>query len=89
MKEPHVLDGNAAAGDLARVFGSDITAAMGTCDGCHHRAAVAELTAYVDGPGVVLRCPGCTQVLLRIVTTPTTTWLQMPGLRSLEIAMEP
>jgi hypothetical protein len=34
----------------------------------------------------VLRCPGCTGVLLRVVRTPDRTWLDMTGLRSLSVA---
>jgi len=79
------LDGNAAAGAMARLFGTDITDAMGTCVHCHHRAAMAETRAYVDAPGMVLRCPGCDTVLMRWTVTPAATWLEMRGLQSIEI----
>ena len=81
------LDGNATAGAMARLFGTDITDAMGTCVRCHHRAAMAETRAYVDAPGVVLRCPGCDTILMRWTVTPGATWLEMSGLRSIEIAI--
>ena len=80
------VDGNAVAGELSQIFGGDVTGAMGTCDTCGHRDAVAAAHAYVDGPGVVLRCPGCHGVLMRWVTTPASTWLDMTGVRSLQIA---
>jgi len=80
------LDGNAAAGAMARLFGRDITDAMGTCIRCHHRGAIAETRAYLDAPGVVLRCPGCDTVLMRWTVTPAATWLEMTGLLSIEIA---
>ena len=86
---PRHLDGNAAAGEMAQLFGTDITNAMGTCRLCGHRAAVGQTAAYVDAPGVVLRCPECETVLMRWATGPTAVWLEMPGLRSLEIAVEP
>jgi hypothetical protein len=81
------VDGNATAGALAQVFGADVTDAMGTCNSCGHRAALAQARAYTAGPGVVLRCPGCESILIRWATTPTTTWLEMPGLSSLELAL--
>lgn len=93
MSEPGVvprhLDGNAAAGALAELFGTDITDAMGTCTACGNRAAMAETHAYVDGPGVVLRCHACDSVLMRWATSRRTTWLEMSGLRSIEITVAP
>ena len=79
------LDGNAPAGAMAAMFGSDLTDAMGTCSVCRHRAALGETKAYVDGPGVVLRCAQCENILMRWAITSDTTWLEMAGLRSLEI----
>ncbi len=86
---PRYVDGNAAAGILAQMFSTDITDAMGTCRLCGHRAAIGQVRAYVDAPGVVLRCSECDHILMRWTVTPTATWLEMPGLRSLEMAMVP
>ncbi|MGZ4589651.1 MAG: DUF6510 family protein [Actinomycetes bacterium] len=33
-----------------------------------------------------MRCRGCDGVLLRVVSTPGRTWLDMRGLRQLELA---
>lgn len=85
---PRHLDGNAAAGEMSQVFGIDMTAAMGTCRLCGHRASVGQVRAYVGGPGVVLRCSECEAILMRWATDRTAVWLEMPGLRSLEIAIE-
>lgn len=82
---PQHLDGSAAAGDLAEMFGADISGAMGTCSSCGQRGAIGQAHAYLDCPGAVLRCPHCDNVLIRWATTPVATWLEMPGLR-LEIA---
>jgi len=79
------LDGNATAGEMARLFGTDITDAMGTCAGCRRRAAIAESRAYVDAPGAVLRCPRCDTLLMRWTVTPVATWFEMSGLLSIEI----
>jgi hypothetical protein len=79
------LDGNAVAGAMTAMFGTDISDAMGTCRQCLHRAAMGETRAYVDGPGVVLRCGQCDNIVMRWATTSDTTWLEMAGLRSLEM----
>jgi hypothetical protein len=78
------LDGNAVAGQLGEVFALEITAATSRCAGCGATAAVAELAAYTDGPGAVLRCPGCEGVVLRLVRGPRRLWLDLRGARHLE-----
>ena len=42
-------------------------------------SVVAELTVYGPDPGLVARCPGCEDVLLRLVRTPDATWLDLRG----------
>jgi hypothetical protein len=83
---PTYLDGNAAAGALREVFAVDLTAAIGKCTGCGHTAVFAEAHVYVDAPGMVARCPGCDNVLLRVVSTPSDTYLDLRGLAYLRIA---
>jgi hypothetical protein len=58
------LDGNAIAGALASFYGTDMTAAEGTCRHCGLTGLIAELSVYVAGPGSVARCPACSTVLL-------------------------
>jgi hypothetical protein len=41
--------------------------------------AVGELMAFTGGPGIVLRCPSCGAVMLRIVRTPQHTYLDARG----------
>jgi hypothetical protein len=79
------LDGNAAAGALAEVFAVDITAATGRCAGCGRTDVFATATVYTDAPGLVARCPGCDHVLLRLVTTPAGTYLDLRGLTYLRL----
>lgn len=76
------LDGNAAAGPFAEVFGADVTTVIVTCAGCRASAPFAEQAAYVGSPGAVLRCPGCDHLLARVVETPTELWLEMSGCAS-------
>jgi Family of unknown function (DUF6510) len=83
---PSYLDGNAAAGVLTEVFCTDVTGSEGQCAGCDLVFVLAQAHAYMAGPGIVLRCPGCGAVLLRVAQTPGKTWLDMTGLRHLTVA---
>ena len=77
------LDGNAAGGILAEVFRADVTAAMCTCDHCGATGAVAAAEAYMAGPGLVLRCPHCDGVPLRVVRIRERLLLDTSGVRTL------
>lgn len=79
------LDGNAAAGVLAELFAVEVTAAVGTCDHCGALDQVGAVHAY-RGAGLVLRCRSCESVLMRIVEGNGRTWIDLRGLRSLEIS---
>jgi hypothetical protein len=79
------VDGNAVGGLLATVFAADVTASPGQCANCHTVSLVGTLRAYVRGPGVVLRCPACTEVVLRIVETPSAMFVDVSGMRLLRL----
>ena len=79
------VDGNAVGGLLASIFAADVTASPGQCANCHTVSLVGTMRAYVRGPGVVLRCPACAEVVLRIVQTPTATFVDVSGARSLRL----
>jgi hypothetical protein len=78
------LDGNAAAGLLSEVFGRDVTTAVGTCDGCGSAEAVGAIHVYVAA-GTVLRCPHCEAVVMKVVTDGERFWIDVRGLRSMEL----
>jgi ribosomal protein S27E len=80
------LDGNAIGGLLREVFALEMTAAESTCAGCGAVNALARVDVYVHAPGTVVRCPGCGGVLLRIVRGKGRIWIDMSGIRSLELA---
>jgi phage FluMu protein Com len=80
-----VVDGNALAGMLAELFGTDMTTMPGRCTHCGTVSLVAEFRAYVRGPGRVLRCPACAGVVLRIVETPDATYVDMRGASYLKL----
>jgi hypothetical protein len=63
------LDGNAAAGVLAEVFGGEMTDVMETCVHCGSAAPIGAARAYTGGPGTVLRCPHCEDILMSIAWT--------------------
>ena len=61
------LDGNAAAGELSKIFVMDVTAAEGQCAHCGAIKHFGEAHVYMKGPGIVARCAVCQEVLLRLV----------------------
>jgi Family of unknown function (DUF6510) len=79
-----ILDGNAVAGLLAEVFGTEMTTARGTCDGCGAVDQVGAVRVY-KAAGFVLRCPHCDAVLAKLVTDGSRAWIDLRGLRSLEL----
>ncbi|MDP9281647.1 MAG: DUF6510 family protein [Chloroflexota bacterium] len=78
--DDRTLDGNAVAGMLEQLFGADMTAADSQCAGCGREGQVGTLLAYTSAPGVVLRCPTCSTVMLRMVETPRGTLVEAKGL---------
>jgi Family of unknown function (DUF6510) len=79
------LDGNAVAGTLGDLFAFDITVAVSTCAICADARPVAELRAYLDAPGIVLRCASCGAAQLRLVRSGDRAWLDLRGIQVLEI----
>jgi hypothetical protein len=79
------LDGNAIGGVLGEIFGREMTVAVGVCGSCGATGLVAELHVYMRAPGIVARCPTCDSVLLKIVQSERRTWLDLRGIRSLQI----
>lgn len=82
------LDGNAAAGELSRIFAMDLTAAEGRCANCGARKRFAETHVYVQCPGVVARCPVCERVLLRMVNTGQRVFLDVRGMTFLSLDLD-
>ena len=80
-------DGNALAGPLSDVFATEVTTALARCGGCGLSSPVATLIVYGPDPGHVARCPGCSDVLLRVVRTSTEIWLDLRGMSSLRIGL--
>lgn len=79
------LDGNAAAGTLQAIFPFEMTLAQVTCTGCGATNAIGATAAYMHGMGTIVRCPRCDNVLLRIVQVRGRYWLDMRGVRVLQM----
>jgi hypothetical protein len=74
-----MLDANAAAGVLRDAFGAEMTAVPGQCAHCGNVAEIGTTLAWMEGPGVVLRCSICHEVVIRIVATPTAHYVDARG----------
>jgi len=79
------LDGNAAAGELSRIFAVDITSAEGQCANCGSTRRFAEARLYVQCPGLVARCALCGHVLLRFVNTQQHIFIDLRGMTYLTL----
>jgi hypothetical protein len=75
------VDGNAIAGQLAELFGADLTTAAATCASCGTAAPIAEYLVYAHGPGTVVRCHSCGAVAAVLVTVREITCVHLDGLR--------
>ena len=79
------LDGNAIGGELLEIFGVEMTVSTAVCRACGASGPVAEAVVYLRAPGAVVRCRACSSILLRIVRAPGRTWIDLGGVRTLEL----
>ena len=80
------LDGNAIAGLLLDVFGTELTTATGVCASCGAEGRLAEHAVYNRAPGTVVRCRSCTSMLMVLVEVRGITCVDLRGLARLEPA---
>jgi Family of unknown function (DUF6510) len=64
-----MVDGNAVAGILGEVFVHEMTTARVACNSCGGVEPIGAEHAFVQAPGIVLRCCHCEDVLL-VITRP-------------------
>ena len=74
-----MLDGNAAAGILNEIFALEVTANPVECAGCGREGEIGGLLAFTQAPGIILRCPTCENIILRVVQTPEAFYLDFRG----------
>jgi hypothetical protein len=89
MTEMDYLDGNMLAGPLREVFAVEVTAAIGRCASCGLTGPVAALHVYAHAPGLVARCPSCSAVMLRLVRSRDSAWLDLRGATFLRVPLPP
>jgi len=82
------LDGNAAAGILQTIFPFEMTLVQATCTGCGTTNAIGATAVYMHGMGTVVRCPSCDTALIRVSHVKGGYFLDMRGVRVLQISAE-
>jgi hypothetical protein len=70
------LDGNAVGGLLEEILVAEPTAADRICQSCRQRHPAGAHRAYLAA-GMVLRCPNCSDVAVRVA--------ELPGRRIVEL----
>ncbi len=85
MSDALRLDGNAVGGLLDEVFGREMTNSPCQCAHCGAVGAIATLTAFIHAPGLVLRCPKCEEIVLRLVRMPEVFRLDARGAAYLQL----
>jgi len=80
------LDGNVAGGILGEIFPFEMTSVRATCAGCGRTDAIGAAAAYVHGMGTVVRCPSCDTALIRLAHVKSRYWMDMRGVRVLQIS---
>jgi len=85
MNSQMMLDGNAVAGKLEAIFGVEMTATSLICAQCSGTSMMGALRAFTQSPGIVLRCPTCECVMIRVVQTPQATLLDARGVMYVKI----
>jgi Zn finger protein HypA/HybF involved in hydrogenase expression len=86
MNRELMLDANAVAGMFQEIFGVEMTAAPTECAHCGAEGEVGTLLAFTQAPGVVLRCPSCENVMIRITQTPQAYYIDARGAVYLRLA---
>jgi ribosomal protein S27AE len=76
----YALDGNAIAGALYEVFGSEMTTRTGVCKSCGTASLLAEVRVYTRAPGTVARCPHCGNVVFVLVEIAGATRIHLDGI---------
>lgn len=83
IDEVVALDGNAAAGTLARCFAVDVTRIIVACASCGTQAQLGQLRLYGGPMGIILRCAACGEVNIRALELGPTLRLDVRGARYL------
>jgi Family of unknown function (DUF6510) len=82
------LDGNVVGGSLGQIFAFEMTGALATCAGCGATDPIGAFTTYAHGMGTVVRCPSCDTALIRLARVRGRYWVDMRGVRVLQMSEE-
>jgi len=80
-----MLDGNSLGGMMLQMFGVEMTTSETECAHCGAGNEMGALIVFNQAPGIVVRCPSCEQVMVRIVQTPGAIYLDARGAMYLKI----
>lgn len=80
-----MVDGNAVAGLLYEIFAMEMTTGEVECVSCSNRGEVGRLLAFTQAPGVVLCCPHCQNIVIRIAKAPGAIYLDARGVTYLRL----
>ena len=83
--ERAMLDGNAIGGHPARGLRSRTDPRRIALRRLRGDRAARALRVHANAPGVVVRCPHCDAVLLRLACDRDRIWVDLRGLRYLEL----
>ena len=81
-----MLDGNAAGGMFYELFGAEMTASPTECAHCGTPNEMGAMRVFNQAPGMIMCCPACQQIVLRIVQTPDAVYIDARGAAYLRIA---
>ena len=79
------LDGNALAGLLQELFGTELTDAPHACGSCGAVRAIGAHRLY-RGAGLVLRCPACSDIALVVATAADRRVVHLAGTWRMEMS---
>ena len=79
MTDPgNFTDGNAVGGLLEQLFASEPTVAQRICQSCRAQRPIGAHRAYTSA-GIVLRCPHCGDLALRVAQQPNRQLVEFRG----------
>ena len=81
-----MVDGNAVGGLLNEIFSMEMTTSLAQCNHCGTRGELGSLRTFMHGSDAVLRCPVCDNIIMRIVQSPGSNYLDLRGATFLRLA---
>ena len=88
MNRELMLDGNAVGGMFYEIFGTEMTTSSAECANCGNVTEMGGMLAFTQAPGMVMRCPACKEVMMRIVETPDAFYMEARGVAQLRMVRQ-